>query len=73
MSIRSDGGAGRQDLHLVDEPLNEALKAIEGGGGGGPRTCLGKNMSLMGMNKPIPELVLRFDVEMAEKDAEWIV
>ena len=25
------------------------------------------------MNKIIPELVLRFDIEMAEKDAEWIV
>ena len=27
----------------------------------------------MEMNKLIPELVLRFDIEMAEKDAEWTV
>ena len=27
----------------------------------------------MEMSKLIPELVLRFDIEMAEKDAEWIV
>ena len=27
----------------------------------------------MEMNKLIPELVLRFDIQMAEKDAEWTV
>lgn len=27
----------------------------------------------MEMNKLIPELALRFDFEMAEKDAEWTV
>ena len=27
----------------------------------------------MEMNKLIPELVLRFDIEMAEMDAEWTV
>lgn len=27
----------------------------------------------MEMNKLIPELVLRFDIEMAEKGAEWTV
>ena len=41
--------------------------------GRGPRTCLGKNISLMEMSKLIPELVLRFDIEMADKDAEWTV
>ena len=27
----------------------------------------------MEMSKLIPELVLRFDIEMADKDAEWTV
>lgn len=35
------------------------------------RDCLSKNVSLMEMNKLTPELVLRFDIEMAAKDAEW--
>ena len=34
---------------------------------------MGKNISLMEMNKLIAELMLRFDIEMAEKDAEWTV
>ena len=59
-------------MHISDELLDEAFKAIEGSGRGSC-VCLGKNVSLMGMNKPIPELVLRFDVEMPEKDAEWMV
>ena len=49
ISISSDGGAGGKDLYLVDELLDEALKPIEGGGGG-PRTCLSKIVSLMEMN-----------------------
>ena len=71
ISVLRDGGAGGRDLHISDELLNEAFKAIEGSGRG-PRTCLGKSISLMGTNKPIPEVVLRVDVEMVEKDAEGI-
>ena len=41
--------------------------------GRGPRTCLGKNISLLEISKLIPELVLRFDLELAEPEKEWTI
>ena len=41
--------------------------------GCGPRACVGKSLSLMEMNKLIPELVLRFDISTAEPDCDWAV
>lgn len=34
--------------------------------GGGARTCIGKNISLMEIGKLIPQLIRRFDFELVE-------
>lgn len=39
--------------------------------GKGPRTCLGKSVSIMEMNKLIPNLVLGWDFEMADPKQDW--
>jgi cytochrome P450 len=39
--------------------------------GGGNRTCVGKNISLMEMQKLVPQLMRYFDFSLADKDAEW--
>lgn len=52
--------------------FHEALKA-EKRGCRDPYTCLGKNLSLMELNKLVQELVLGFVLELLEKDAEWRV
>lgn len=42
--------------------------------GKGPRTCIGKNISFLELNKLIPELVLSFDFEMAGgNEADWTI
>ena len=41
--------------------------------GRGPRSCLGKNVSLMEIKKLIPELVLRFEIDLIDPDREWTV
>jgi cytochrome P450 len=37
----------------------------------GSRTCVGKNISLMEMAKIIPQIVRKFDVELAFPKKEW--
>ena len=39
--------------------------------GKGPRTCLGKSVSLMEMNKLIPALVMNFDLSLADENKDW--
>lgn len=39
--------------------------------GGGTRTCLGKNISLLEMSKLVPQLLRRFDFELSEPNKEW--
>lgn len=36
--------------------------------GGGSRTCLGKNISLLEMTKVIPQIVCRFDMVLEHPD-----
>lgn len=39
--------------------------------GAGARTCLGKNISLLEMSKLVPQLLRRFDFELADSSKEW--
>ena len=39
--------------------------------GAGTRTCLGKNISQLEMSKLVPQLLRRFDFELAEPEKEW--
>jgi cytochrome P450 len=39
--------------------------------GAGNRTCVGKNISLMEMQKLVPQLLRYFEFSLADKDAEW--
>ncbi|KAK4548038.1 hypothetical protein LTR36_010758 [Oleoguttula mirabilis] len=39
--------------------------------GAGARTCLGKNISLLEMSKLVPQLLRRFDFELADPSKEW--
>ncbi|KAJ5590692.1 hypothetical protein N7450_004664 [Penicillium hetheringtonii] len=39
--------------------------------GAGPRTCIGKNISLLEIYKLIPSLFLTFDIRLKNPDQEW--
>ena len=39
--------------------------------GGGSRTCIGKNISLLEMNKVIPQIVRRFDIKVEPRTYPW--
>ncbi|KAL1863915.1 hypothetical protein Daus18300_008064 [Diaporthe australafricana] len=39
--------------------------------GGGSRTCLGKNVSLLEMSKLVPQLLMKFDFELTDPSREW--
>ncbi|KAH8807084.1 cytochrome P450 [Xylogone sp. PMI_703] len=39
--------------------------------GAGPRTCIGKNISLLEIYKLIPSLFLNYKIELSDPDAEW--
>ena len=39
--------------------------------GAGARTCLGKNISLLEMSKLLPQVLRRFEFELAEPEKEW--
>lgn len=48
-----------------------AMKRVDLVFGGGPRTCLGKNISLLEIYKVIPTLFLKFDVRLVNPDKDW--
>ncbi|GKZ29260.1 hypothetical protein AbraIFM66950_004066 [Aspergillus brasiliensis] len=39
--------------------------------GAGPRTCIGKNISLLEIYKLIPSLLLAYKIELSDPEAEW--
>lgn len=56
------------------EASEERLKVMERNFlafGAGARTCLGKNISLLEMGKLVPQLLRRFEFELAEPGKEW--
>ncbi|CEJ86197.1 hypothetical protein VHEMI04036 [[Torrubiella] hemipterigena] len=54
-----------------DEELKK-MKAAMFQFGAGPRTCIGKNISLMEIYKVVPTFLRSFTVEMAQPDADWM-
>jgi len=52
----------------------EQLKAMKGAMlqfGAGPRTCIGKNISLLEMYKLVPTLLRRFEIALVDPEREW--
>ncbi|EEU41315.1 uncharacterized protein NECHADRAFT_46257 [Fusarium vanettenii 77-13-4] len=39
--------------------------------GAGPRSCIGKNISILEMSKAIPQIVQHFDIELEPRDKPW--
>ncbi|GKZ85791.1 hypothetical protein AnigIFM56816_011762 [Aspergillus niger] len=39
--------------------------------GGGARTCIGKNISLLEMSKVVPQIIRRFDVQLEQPECAW--
>lgn len=39
--------------------------------GAGPRTCLGKNISLLEISKVVPQLLRQFDFQLSHPEKEW--
>ncbi|SMY26207.1 unnamed protein product [Zymoseptoria tritici ST99CH_1A5] len=67
-----DAQSFRPERWLESNP--EQLKLMERSMlvfGHGARTCIGKNISVMEMGKFIPQIVQKFDIEWASKNAEW--
>ncbi|KAM0720212.1 hypothetical protein Q7P37_004348 [Cladosporium fusiforme] len=41
--------------------------------GGGTRTCLGKNISLLEMSKVVPQVLRQFEFEMSHPEQDWVL
>jgi cytochrome P450 len=66
-----DADVFRPERWLDEKRAKEMDKAIITFGGGA-RTCIGKNISLMEMQKLTPQLLRYFDFQLADKDAELV-
>ena len=58
---------------LQSDPYNYTECFLLSQFGRGPRTCLGKAISLMEMSKLIPELVLRYNMQFVDAEHPWTV
>lgn len=69
-----DGDSQADSQSVID--AKEKLKSMERNFlafGMGSRTCLGKNVSLLEMNKLVPQMFRLYDFELVEPDGEWKV
>ena len=62
---------GPQESEEVFQTRYQNMRRHDFTFGGGSRTCLGKNISLIEMYKVIPSLLITFDVQLAEPAREW--
>jgi len=60
----------RPERWLDEKRAKEMDKAIITFGSGN-RTCVGKNISLMEMQKLVPQLMRYFEFSLADPDSEW--
>jgi cytochrome P450 len=65
-----DSDVFRPERWLDENRAKEMEKAILTFGYGS-RTCVGKNISLMEMQKLVPQLLRYFEFSLVDKDAEW--
>jgi len=65
-----DADAFKPERWLDEKRAKEMDKAIITFGGGA-RTCIGKNISLMEMQKLVPQLMRYFEFELADPLAQW--
>jgi cytochrome P450 len=65
-----DADSFRPERWLDEKRAKEMDKAIITFGGGA-RTCIGKNISLMEMQKLVPQLMRYFEFSLADPNAEW--
>lgn len=57
--------AGEEELKMMDR----GFLAF----GAGTRTCLGRNVSMLEMSKLVPQVLRRFDFELADPTKEWVM
>jgi cytochrome P450 len=41
--------------------------------GGGTRTCLGRNISMLEMSKLVPQVLRKFEFELTQPEREWVL
>ncbi|KAK9446818.1 cytochrome P450 family protein [Limtongia smithiae] len=61
----------RPERWLVEEDQYRKMDRCIFSFGGGARTCIGKNISIMEMSKLVPELIRNFDIELVDPKANW--
>ena len=67
----ADADAFRPERWLEDDAKTAQRESYFFTFGRGPRTCLGKSVSLMEMNKLIPALVMSYDLNIADEKKDW--
>lgn len=58
-------------LEASEEQLKQMDSILELNFGGGSRKCIGRNISMIEMQKVLPQLLREFTVELTHPDQEW--